>query len=51
MFSQNILRRIYLHACKPGVKADMQKQAVNGSGVRAVSRCLGVSTDTVIAEF
>ncbi|MDR3108873.1 MAG: hypothetical protein LBU65_04185 [Planctomycetaceae bacterium] len=39
------------NACKPGVKAAVHKQAVNGSGVRVISRCLGISTDTVIAEL
>ncbi|GHV10487.1 hypothetical protein AGMMS50229_21560 [Campylobacterota bacterium] len=39
------------NACKPDVKAAVHKQAVNGSGVRAISRCLGISTDTVIAEL
>ncbi|MDR1477826.1 MAG: hypothetical protein LBJ00_02675 [Planctomycetaceae bacterium] len=39
------------NACKSGVKSDIYKQSVNGSGVRAISRCLGISTDTVISEL
>jgi transposase-like protein len=39
------------NACKPGVKAAIRKQAVNGVGVRAISRCIEVSTDTVISEL
>jgi transposase-like protein len=30
---------------------DVGKYGTNGSGVRAISRCLGISTDTVIAEL
>jgi insertion element IS1 protein InsB len=33
------------------VKVAVHKQVVNGSGIRAISRCLGISTDNVIAEF
>jgi transposase-like protein len=39
------------NACKPGVKSDICKQSVNGSGVRAISRTLGISTDTVISAL
>ncbi|MDR1478900.1 MAG: hypothetical protein LBJ00_08155 [Planctomycetaceae bacterium] len=38
------------NACKPGVKTAIRKQSVNGSGIRAIARCLDISTDTVIAE-
>ncbi|MDR1382885.1 MAG: hypothetical protein LBJ67_03415, partial [Planctomycetaceae bacterium] len=41
----------FYNACKPGVKEAIIKQSVNGSGIRAISRCLGVSTDTVISEL
>ncbi|MDR0704469.1 MAG: hypothetical protein LBF88_05715 [Planctomycetaceae bacterium] len=39
------------NACKPGVKSDICKQSVNGSGVRATSCILGISTDTVISTL
>jgi hypothetical protein len=30
---------------------EIGKYGTNGSGMRAISRCLGISTDTVIAEL
>ncbi|MDR0520535.1 MAG: hypothetical protein LBH00_01640 [Planctomycetaceae bacterium] len=39
------------NTCKPGVKAAIRKQSVNGSGVRAISRCPGVDKNRVIAEL
>ena len=42
----------YTHnGCKPDVKAAIIKWSVNGVGIRAISRGLGVSTDTVISEL
>jgi transposase-like protein len=38
-------------ACKPDVKAAILKQSVNGSGIRAIARCLDISKDTVMAEL
>jgi hypothetical protein len=31
------------------VKSDIRRQTVNGLGIRNISRCLGISTDTVIS--
>jgi transposase-like protein len=36
---------------KPAVKKDIIKRAVDGAGIRATARELGVSTDTVIKEL
>ncbi len=36
---------------KPNVKQDIIKWSINGAGIRAISRELGVSTDTVISEL
>jgi transposase-like protein len=39
------------NGCKPEVKTDIIKWAVDGAGIRAIARELGVSTDTVIKEL
>lgn len=39
------------NGCKPEVKRDIIKWSVDGAGIRAISRELGVSTDTVISEL
>jgi transposase-like protein len=39
------------NGCKPEVKKAIAKWAVDGAGVRATARGLGVSTDTVIKEL
>jgi transposase-like protein len=39
------------NGCKPAVKKDIIKWAVDGAGIRATARELGVSTDTVIKEL
>jgi transposase-like protein len=39
------------NGCKPGVKKAIIKWAVDGAGIRATARGLGVSTDTVIKEL
>ena len=38
-------------ACKPAVKKSIAQWSVDGAGIRAISRRLKVSTDTVIAEL
>ena len=39
------------NGCKPDVKRDIIKWSVDGAGIRAIARELGVSTDTVISEL
>jgi transposase-like protein len=39
------------NGCKPDVKKAIIKWASDGAGIRAISRELGVSTDTVIKEL
>ncbi len=39
------------NAWKPGVKEQIERQTPDGSGVRDVSRNLGISKNTVIAEL
>jgi len=39
------------NACKPNVKKDIIKWSIDGAGIRAISRELGISTDTVISEL
>jgi transposase-like protein len=36
------------HACEPGVKFRILEMAINGSGVRDISRVLHISADVVI---
>ena len=36
------------NGCKPEVKKDIIKWSVDGAGIRAIARGLGISTDTVI---
>jgi transposase-like protein len=36
------------HACEPGMKLLILEMAINGSGVRAISRVLHISADVVI---
>jgi transposase-like protein len=38
------------NGCKPDVKKDIIKRTVDGAGIRAAARELGVSADTVIKE-
>jgi transposase-like protein len=39
------------NGCRPEVKKAIIKWAVDGAGIRATARGLGVSTDTVIKEL
>ena len=39
------------NAWKPGVKEQIEKQTLNSSGVRDISRNLGISKNTVIADL
>ena len=39
------------NAWRPGVKEQIEKQTLNSSGVRDISRNLGISKNTVIAEL
>ncbi|MDR2528706.1 MAG: helix-turn-helix domain-containing protein [Synergistaceae bacterium] len=39
------------NAYKPEVKQDIIKMSADGAGIRAISRILGISTDTVISEL
>ena len=39
------------NGCRPDIKRDIIKWSVDGAGIRAISRQLGVSTDTVISEL
>jgi len=39
------------NAWRPGVKEQIETQTLNSSGVRDISRNLGISTDTVISEL
>ena len=39
------------NACKPEVKQDIIKWSVDGAGIRAIARELGISTDTVISHL
>ena len=36
---------------KPEIKRDIIKWSVDGAGIRAIARELGISTDTVISEL
>ena len=36
--------------CKPDVKKSILQWSVDGAGIRAISRCLGVSSVTVLSE-
>jgi transposase-like protein len=37
--------------CKPEIKQDIIRWSVDGAGIRAIARELGISTDTVISEL
>ena len=39
------------NGCKPDVKRDIIKWSIDGAGIRAIARELGISTDTVISEL
>ena len=39
------------NGCKHEVKRDIIKWSVDGAGIRAIARELGISTDTVISEL
>jgi transposase-like protein len=39
------------NACNPAIKSQIVKMSVDGSGIRTISRVLGISTDTVISEL
>lgn len=39
------------NGCNPEVKRDIIKWSVDGAGIRAIARELGISTDTVISEL
>ena len=39
------------NGCKPDIKRDIIKWSVDGAGIRAIARELGISTDTVISEL
>ena len=39
------------NACKPGVKEQIEKQTLNSSGVRDISRNPEISKNTVISEL
>ena len=39
------------NGCKPDVKRDIIKWSIDGAGIRAIARQLGISTDTVISEL
>ena len=39
------------NGCKPDVKKSVLQWSVDGAGIRAISRCLGISTTTVISEL
>jgi transposase-like protein len=39
------------NACNPTVKQDIIKWSVDGAGIRAIARELGISTGTVISEL
>jgi transposase-like protein len=39
------------NGCKPDVKRDIIKWSVDGAGIRAIARELGISADTVISEL
>jgi len=39
------------NGCKPEVKKSILKWAADGAGIRATSRCLGVSCVTVLSEL
>jgi len=39
------------NGCKPDVKKNIIKMCINGNGIRATSRCLGVSCVTVLSEL
>ena len=39
------------NGCKPEVKREIAAWSVDGAGIRAISRRLGISTDAVISEL
>jgi transposase-like protein len=39
------------NACNPDVKKQIIKMSINGNGIRATARVLGISTDTVISRL
>jgi len=39
------------NGCKPEVTKSILQWSVDGSGIRSISRCLGISTATVISEL
>jgi transposase-like protein len=39
------------NGCIPEVKQDIIKWSIDGAGIRAIARQLGISTDTVISEL
>ena len=39
------------NGCKPDVKKAILQWSVDGAGIRAISRCLGVSSVTVLCEL
>ena len=39
------------NACNPEIKIQIIKMSIDGSGIRAIARVLGISTDTVISEL
>jgi len=39
------------NACRPGIKEQIELQTLNSSGVRDISRNLGISKSTVISEL
>lgn len=39
------------NGCKPDIKRDIIKWSIDGAGIRAISRELCISTDTVISEL
>ena len=42
---------LHINACRPGVKEQIEKQTLNSSGVRDISRNLGIAKGTVISEL
>ncbi|WP_369692235.1 IS1-like element transposase [Desulfonema ishimotonii] len=42
---------LLLNAWKPGVKEQIEVQTLNSSGVRDISRNIGISKSTVISEL
>jgi len=39
------------NACNPEIRAKIVKMSIDGSGIRAISRVLGISTSTVISTL